>query len=121
MLRSYKQLLVWQKSIDFVVKVYRVTDKFPKEELFVLVSQIRRAAISIPSNIAEGYNRGSRREYVQFLRIAFSSAAELDSQFIIAQKVDYLSSADYRNLSVDLEEIMKMLRVMIQKLSSPPL
>lgn len=67
MLRSYKQLLVWQKSIDFVVKVYRVTDKFPKEELFVLVSQIRRAAISIPSNIAEGYNRGSRREYIQFL------------------------------------------------------
>ena len=73
MLTSYKELTVWQKSIELVVEVYRITDSFPKSELYGLVSQMRRAAVSIPSNIAEGYSRGHRPEYIQFIRVAFGS------------------------------------------------
>ena len=73
-MNSYKDLIVWQKSIELVIGIYKMTDKFPKSELYGLTSQIRRAAVSISSNIAEGYTRKHRLEYIQFLRIAFGSA-----------------------------------------------
>ena len=76
-IKSYKELIVWQKSIELVKEVYKATDKLPKAELYALTSQMRRAAVSIPSNIAEGYKRRNRGEYLQFLGIADASAAEL--------------------------------------------
>ena len=79
-IQSYKDLLAYQKAYELALEVYKVTNKFPKEEAYGLVSQTRRAAISIPSNIAEGYRRGSRKEYIQFLNIAYGSAAELETQ-----------------------------------------
>ncbi len=78
-IESYKELKVWKKSIDLVKEIYKITNKFPKEEIYVLVSQMRRAAISIPSNIAEGYKRKNLKEYIQFLSIAEASAAELET------------------------------------------
>ena len=80
MIHSYKNLLVWQRSMDLVVAIYGLTKKFPKEEIYGLTSQMRRASVSIPSNIAEGRFRGTRKDYLQFLRIAYSSGAELETQ-----------------------------------------
>ena len=87
-MNSYKDLTVWQKAMDLVLMVYRITKLFPKEELFVLVSQMRRAAISIPSNIAEGYTRRTRKEYIQFVQTAFGSAAELETQLEISWRLE---------------------------------
>ncbi len=77
MLHSYKELVVWQRAVELVVEIYNITDKFPKEELYGLASQMRRAAVSIPSNIAEGRLRGHRKEFRQFLLIAYGSGGEL--------------------------------------------
>lgn len=84
---SYQQLKVWQKSIELVIEIYRPTKLYPKEELYGITSQSRRATVSIPSNIAEGYTRKHRQEYTQFIRIAFGSGAELETQLIIAKKL----------------------------------
>lgn len=84
---GYKDLAVWQKSINFTVEIYKLTQTFPKEELYGLTSQIRRAAVSIPSNIAEGNERNSHKEFNQFLHIALGSAAELDTQLLIAKEL----------------------------------
>lgn len=116
MLESYKQLKVWQRAIELVREVYRVTGQFQKSELYVLVSQMRRAVISIPSNIAEGYKRRSLRGYVQFLCIADSSAAELETQIIITR--DLYPKIDFFNVESLLEEVQKMLFVLIEKLEN---
>ena len=87
---SYKQLTVWQKSIELTLLVYRITKNFPSDELYGLVSQIRRCAVSIPSNIAEGYTRHRKLEYVRFLQIAYASGAELETQLLIAEKLRYI-------------------------------
>ena len=92
---TYKNLIVWQKAIEPVVAVYKSTENFPKHELFGIVSQMRRAAISLPSNIAEGQSRQHLKEYIQFLKIAYGSAAELDTQLLIAHKTGYLASQEY--------------------------
>ena len=115
-LESYKQLEVWKRSIELVKEIYRITDQLPKSELYSLVSQMRRAAISIPSNIAEGYKRRNLGEYVQFLSIADASAAELETQIIIAKEL-------YSNINLSkaeslLEETQKMLTVIIRKLNA---
>lgn len=89
MTTSYRQLIVWQKSIELVELIYKLTQGFPKAELFGLVSQIRRAAISIPSNIAEGYGRRSDKEYLQFYSFSYGSALELETQLFIAQKLGF--------------------------------
>jgi four helix bundle protein len=93
-MRTHKDLLVWQKSIAFVTTIYDETRHFPKEELFCIVSQIRRAAISIPSNIAEGCARKTKNECIQFLHIALGSAAELETQIIISTNLNYLKKDD---------------------------
>jgi len=114
-LTSYKELLVWQKSIELVRNVYAATKQFPKEELYALSSQMRRAAVSVPSNIAEGYMRQGLGEYIQFLKIAEASAAELETQIIIAKSLynnDALSRA-----SEFLTEVQKMLFAMSLKLN----
>jgi four helix bundle protein len=94
MVQSYRDLVAWQKAMELVTKIYRVTKKFPKEEIFGLVSQIRRSAVSIPSNIAEGKGRLSKREFRQFLGNARGSLAELETQILIAQNLNYLNEAE---------------------------
>lgn len=93
-MRTHKDLDVWRKSIDFVTRVYEVTNGFPKSELYGLTSQLRRAAVSIPSNIAEGASRKSKTEFKQFLDIALSSGAEIETQIIIAFNLKYLEAAE---------------------------
>lgn len=116
-MNSYKDLTVYQKSIELSVMVYKVTEKFPKSELYSLVSQIRRCVVSIPSNIAEGQRRGSKNEYIQFLRISFGSGAELETQLLIAFKVGYLQKDEFEDLINRLDEIMRMLNKLISVLS----
>src|SRR3990170_6589481 len=114
-LRSYKELKVWQKGMELAIEVYIVTKKFPKEELYGLTSQIRRAAFAIPANIAEGYARGHIADYIRFLRIAFSSGAELETHLLIAKRVGILKNPDFAILSGILTEVMKMLNVLMTK------
>ena len=118
MLNSYKELKVWQKSIDLILEIYRLTKLFPKDELYGLTSQMRRAAISIPSNIAEGYSRKHRQEYTQFIRIAFGSGAELETQIIISKKLGFVLEKEFKKSEALLAEIMKMLNGLIASLSS---
>ena len=87
MLRSYRDLLVRQKAIDLAVLIYRLSEGFPRAEVYGLTSQIRRASVSVPSNIAEGYGRGSRKEYLQFLYVAQGSLKELETQTILSQRL----------------------------------
>lgn len=108
-MQSYRDLIVWQKSIELVALVYRVTERFPKSELFGLTSQMRRAAVSIPSNLAEGYARKHRAEYLQFVRIAYGSGAELETQLIITKKLGFASDKDLITVVSLLDEIMRML------------
>lgn len=121
MIKSYKDLLVWQKGIELVIEIYHLTRTFPKEESYGLVSQIRRAAVSIPSNIAEGRCRRTRKDFVQFLRMAYASAAEVDTQLIIAKRLSFITQIDYNKVSDQLSEIMRMLNSMTSKLDGPKL
>ncbi len=104
----YSDLTVWKDSIEFVTKIYKVTESFPKSELYGLTSQIRRSAVSIPSNIAEGASRKSHKEFSQFLSIALGSLAELDTQLIIAKNLSYLEEQLYNELYLMLLCIRKM-------------
>lgn len=113
-IQSFKELVVWQKSMELVKAIYRMSSSLPKEEMYGLTSQIRRAAISIPSNIAEGKKRKTRSDFIQFLRIADGSAAELETQLLIIQ--DLYPVAETISPLRLLEEIQKMLSVMINKL-----
>ncbi len=115
-IESFKQLIVWQKSIELVKVVYGITKKFPTAELYGITSQMRRAAISIPSNIAEGKKRKTKKDFVQFLRIADGSAAELETQIIISK--DLYQSIDFSRAEELLTEIQKMLITMIYKLEN---
>jgi four helix bundle protein len=108
--RSYRDLEVWKRSIALVKDIYEATSQFPPSENFGLVQQIRRAAVSIPSNIAEGQYRNSPKEFRQFLSSALGSAAELETQFIIANQVNYLPISEFNSLIGSLEIIMKMLK-----------
>jgi len=108
--RSYRDLEVWKRSIELVKDIYEASSQFPPVENFGLTQQIRRAAVSIPSNIAEGQFRNSTREFKQFLSIALGSAAELETQLIIANQVNYLPIAEFNSLLENLEIIMKMLK-----------
>jgi four helix bundle protein len=113
-IRSYKELIVWQKAVDLVKEIYKATQFFPKTEIFTLVSQMRRAAISIPSNIAEGFNRRNTKEYRQFLHVSYGSGSELETQMILAK--DLYPKIDYSKCDVLLEEVQKMLNVLISRL-----
>ena len=90
-MRNHKDLIVWQKSMALVKELYQISHSFPKEEIYGITSQMRRAAVSIPSNIAEGYGRGHEKELIQFLYIALGSASELETQLIICKEIAYLT------------------------------
>ena len=116
MIHSYKDLIVWQRAIELVVAVYDLSDKFPKEEVFGLTSQMRRAAVSIPSNIAEGRFRGTRKDFLNFIRIAYGSGAELETQVEIARRLSKIANLDYTKVNELLTEVMKMLNTMLRNL-----
>lgn len=115
-INSHRDLIVWQKSIDFVVMIFKITDGFPKTEIYGLVSQMRRAAVAIPSNIAEGAGRQYRKEFVQFLGIAEGSASELETQLIISKKLGFIEQDIYDTIVDNLLEIIKMLNGLSKKL-----
>ena len=115
---SYKGLIVWQKSIILVRLVYRLTANFPSEEKFGLISQIRRAAVSIPSNIAEGQARRTTGDYLRFVSIAEGSLAELDTQLIIAIELGFCSESDTQEIFGLLTEVRKMLNALRRSLSA---
>lgn len=108
-MKTHKDLDVWKLSIDFVTEIYKVTSSFPKEDQFGLTNQIRRAAVSVPSNIAEGAARNSDKEFLRFLYISLGSIQEIDTQLLIALNLDFISSSDFDNLIIQLEQIAKML------------
>jgi four helix bundle protein len=114
---GYKDLLVWQKGIKLVKEIYRATRDFPPDEKWGLVAQMRRAAISIPSNIAEGQARRTTKEFIQFISIAEGSVAEVDTQLIIAYELGYCDRATTDPISCMLEELRKMLNSLRRKLT----
>jgi four helix bundle protein len=114
--KSHKDLYVWQKSIEFVVSIYTLTNNFPKDELYGLTSQMRRAGISISSNIAEGAARSSKKEFIKYLYIALGSSSELETHIIISKELSYISIDEYNSLLNDLSEIRMMLLGLIKSL-----
>ena len=115
MMGPHKNLVVWQKSMMLANEIYRITKMFPKEELFGLVSQMRRAAVSIPSNIAEGYGRSSNAEVIHFLYNALGSSNELDTQLLISRDQDYIMENDFSVVLKMNEDVNKMLHSLIFK------
>jgi four helix bundle protein len=115
-LRSYQELIGWQKAIALVTDVYRLTQSFPKQEAYGLTNQIRRAAVSIPSNIAEGQGRMSRGEFKQFLGHARGSTYELESQVLIARNLDYLSAKEAASLLDRIAELGRILNGLLKSL-----
>lgn len=107
-MNRYKELLVWQKSIDLAVDVYQLTEKLPKEERYGLISQINRSVVSIPSNIAEGAGRNTNKEFDNFLGIAQGSSFELDTQLIISNRLNFISNEEYQKIELQLEYIQNM-------------
>lgn len=106
---SFEKLNVWQHSINFVEKIYKITEKFPKSELYCLTSQIRRAVISIPSNIAEGSTRKSLKDQARFSEIAFGSLLEILNQILIAHKLNYINNEDLIVIRLEIENISRQL------------
>ena len=113
-MRVHHRLDVWRRSIEFAESVYKITGSFPKSEEYGLGSQLRRAAISIPSNIAEGAARKTKREFIQFLYIASGSASEIDTQLNLAHRLGYLSGETKSSLDRELEVISKMISSLIR-------
>lgn len=112
----FRKILVWQKSISLVTKIYKVTNRFPKEEMFGLTSQIRRSSISVPSNIAEGSGRKSTKEFLRFLFISLGSLFEMQTQLEIAKNIIYINEEEFNLLYEDSREIERMLASLIKKL-----
>ncbi|MBI9073441.1 MAG: four helix bundle protein [Melioribacteraceae bacterium] len=116
-LKNHKDLTVWQTSIDFVTDIYKTTKSFPKEELNGLTNQIRRASVSIPSNIAEGAARRSKNEFRQFLYISLGSLAEVETQLIISLNLKYITSEEFNHLNTVIISIRKMLLGLIKSIN----
>jgi four helix bundle protein len=116
--RSYRDLIVWQKAMDLVVQCYNLTKNFPNSELYGLTSQLRRAAVSIPSNIAEGHGRSSTKAYVNHLMIAHGSLMELETQLILSARLDYCSTEESQATLKTTEEIGRMIQGLKRSLNS---
>lgn len=107
-MNNYKELKIWQKSVDLAVKIYDLTRDFPKEELYGLTSQLRRSALSIPSNIAEGSGRNSKKDFNNFLGISNGSSCELETQLIIAQRISFIDTNALETMQQEIAEIQRM-------------
>ncbi len=114
---SFKDLIVWQKGIELVNEIYKVTKHFPKEELYGLTSQMRRAVISVPTNVAEGWSRGTTKNYIQFLEISRGSLYELNTLIVISTNQEYLSSEKCSEVESAINEIGRILNAIITKLA----
>jgi four helix bundle protein len=117
-IKTFKDLIVWQKAFDLSVEIYRVSSEFPKHEFYGLVSELRKTSRSIAHNIAEGYKRGGTAEYVRFLRISAGSAAELESQMLLADRLGYFSKESAPRIAGMLSEIVRMLDALTRTLSN---
>jgi four helix bundle protein len=115
---SHRDLIAWQKAMDVVVAVYQVSKKFPKDELYGLTSQLRRAAVSVPANIAEGQGRRSKAEYCQFLGHARGSLLEVDTHLEIALRLEYLNEEEYSQIQERLREVGRILNGLLRSLTS---
>lgn len=120
MIKSYRDLKVWQKAMDYVVLCYRLSNKFPKTEQYGLTAQLRTAVVSIPSNIAEGYGRLTRKQYVHFLGVSQGSLKESETQIILAHRLEYLDEKEMETALFVADEIGKMLGRLIQSLEQSP-
>jgi len=107
-MHNFKELKVWQKSIDLTTEIYSITKNFPADEKYGLTSQIRRAAVSVPSNIAEGAGRKSNKEFRHFLSISLGSVFELETQVIVASRLNFISEANFSDIQSRISEIQKM-------------
>ncbi len=116
-MRTHKDLDAWKKSLALVISIYEIASSFPKEEVYGLTSQIKRAIVSIPSNIAEGAARNHKKEFIQFLYIALGSGAELDTQLIIANKLGFISQEKLDELIDELNTISKMIQGLIKSIN----
>jgi four helix bundle protein len=121
MLKNYKELKVWKKSYELCLEIYRITAKFPKEEKYGLTSQIRRSAVSIPSNIAEGYGRKTTSDYVRLLYISYGSVCELETQILLAGDLNLIENDELGTIKEDIAEIERMLKALIKSLENKPL
>jgi len=108
-MNKFKDLKVWQKAIQHVIKIYSETSSFPKEEIYGIISQIRRCSVSIPSNIAEGAGRKTKKDFSHFLDIAKGSSFELETQLIISKELNFINSENFEILIAELDEIQKMI------------
>jgi four helix bundle protein len=116
---SYRELIVWQKAMQLAQQIYDVTEQFPKAEMYGLTAQMRRCAISIPSNIAEGYRRGTRRDYRSFLLNAYGSGAELETQVELSKNLPFGSKLNFEQCEKLLDEVMRMLNRITSQLKIP--
>jgi len=117
-MRDFKELKVWEKAHQWVLEIYRATGSFPTEERFSLIPQLRRAAASVPANIAEGCGRGSDREFARFLSIAAGSACEAEYHLVLARDLGYLDEATHGELDQKVNEVKRMLNTFVQKLTA---
>ncbi|OGW35518.1 MAG: hypothetical protein A2X58_00730 [Nitrospirae bacterium GWC2_56_14] len=114
---GFRELNVWQRAYALTLDLYRITRKFPKAEIYGLTSQLQRAAVSVPANIAEGYERNHRKEYLQFLFIAKGSLGELDTLLLLSRDLGYMTIEDFDHVNAKRQETMKMLQGLIKSLS----
>jgi len=115
-LKSFRELKVWKKAYDLCLEIFRITKKFPREERYVLSYQMRKSALSIPSNIAEGYGRKTRADYIRILYIAYGSACELDTQISLSGDLNYIQETELENIKKEISEVGIMLRALIRAL-----
>jgi four helix bundle protein len=118
MLKNYKELKVRQKSYQLCLEVYRITRGFPGDEKYGLISQVRRAAVSVPSNIAEGYGRKTTREYIRSLYLAYGSNCELETQILLSNDLGYMRAQEKEKLQGNIEEVERMLKALIKSLEN---
>ena len=117
-LKTYKDLIAWQKAYDLCLAVYRKTQAFPKSEQYGLTSQLNRSALSVPSNIAEGYTRPGTSEYLRFLHIAYASLAELETQLFLAKDLNFLKQKDFDSIITMQQEVQRIMHGLIKSLKS---
>jgi len=115
-IKPHKRLDVWDKAIDLTVDIYRISETFPRTEVYGLTSQMRRASISVPSNIAEGAARQTKREFINYLHMAQGSLSELDTQLVIASRLEYVPTETYEEIGGRIETISKMITGLIKSL-----
>lgn len=116
MIRNFKDLIVWQRAMDATAEVYRLARKLPREETYALGDQLRRAAVSMPSNIAEGFGRGSKKDYANFLVMARGSAYETETQLLLCARVRHLSEKDIQQALLLLSEVARMINAILSKI-----